>query len=86
MGAESITRAKSIARGRFTANYYTLKLIFWQTKVMALKESVLTISGKKKNSKISIFRCRKSPFFGADFFIRRFFVHTMAAAAKFFKT
>jgi hypothetical protein len=30
MGAESITRAKSIARGRFTANYYTLKLVFWQ--------------------------------------------------------
>jgi hypothetical protein len=40
MGAESITRAKSIACGRFTANYYTLKLVFWQTKVMVLKDSV----------------------------------------------
>jgi hypothetical protein len=78
--------AKSIARGRFTANYYTLKLVFWQTKVMVLKDSVLTISGKKKNSKISIFRCQKSPFFWVDFFIRRFFVHTTAAAAKFFNT
>jgi hypothetical protein len=63
MGAESITCAKSIARGRLAANYYTLKLFFWQTKVMVLKDSVLTISGEKKNSKISFFRCRKSPFF-----------------------
>jgi hypothetical protein len=73
MGAESITRAKSIARGRFAANYYTLNLVFWQTKVMVLKDSVLTILGKKKNSKISIFRCRKSSFFLVDFFVRRFF-------------
>jgi hypothetical protein len=79
-------RKKYIARGRFTANYSTLKLVFWQTKVMVLKDSVLTISENKKNSKLSIFRCQKSPFFWADFFIRRFFVHTPAAAEKFFKT
>jgi hypothetical protein len=59
----AITRAKSIAHGRFTANYYTLKQVFWQTKVMVLKDSVLKILGKKENSKISIFRCGKHPFF-----------------------
>jgi hypothetical protein len=38
--------AKSIARGSFTANYYTLKLVFWQTKVMVLKDSVLTAAAR----------------------------------------
>jgi hypothetical protein len=84
MGAESITHMTSIARGRFTANYYTLKLVFWQTKVMDLKDSVLTILGKKKKSKISIFRCQKSPFFSADFFIRRFFCTHNGGSSKIF--
>jgi hypothetical protein len=67
--------AKSIARGRFTANYYTLKLVFWQTKVMVLKDSVLTISVKKKNSKISIFRCQKVPSFERFFYSPFFCTH-----------
>jgi hypothetical protein len=29
MGAKSITRAKSIARGRLAANYDTSKVVFW---------------------------------------------------------
>jgi hypothetical protein len=37
MGAESITRAKSIARGCFAANYDTLKVVFWQIQVIVLK-------------------------------------------------
>jgi hypothetical protein len=51
MGAKSITRAKSIARRRFTANYDTLKIVFLQTKVMVLKECVLMIPWKKNGSK-----------------------------------
>jgi hypothetical protein len=50
MGAENITRAESIVRGmHFAANHYKLKLVFWQTKVMVLKGSVLTISGNINN-------------------------------------
>jgi hypothetical protein len=84
MGAESITRAKSIARGLFTANYYTLKLVFWQTKVMVLKDSVLTILGKKKNSKISIFRCQKSLLLSGFYYSPFFCTHNGGGGGEVF--
>jgi hypothetical protein len=43
--------AKSIARGRFTANYYTLKLVFWQTESYGIEGQCINNIGKKEKFK-----------------------------------
>jgi hypothetical protein len=74
MGAKSITRAKSIARGRFTANYDTLfKSSFLTNKSYGIEGECNNYTLEKEKIKIFILRCRKSPFLCEDFFIRHFF-------------
>jgi hypothetical protein len=83
MGTESITCAKSIARGRFAANYDTSKVFFWQKSYGFEVECMNNI--REKKSKIVIFSYRKSPLILEDFIYSPFFVHTRRRWRSFFR-